>query len=49
MSTLVDSLRKRCREKPGATQSALYDEEYEILNGDLTGFARFILDEARPS
>src|SRR3954471_4255316 len=48
MSSLVDSLRKRCREKPGATKSALYDEQYEVLDGDLTGFARLILDEAPP-
>jgi uncharacterized protein YwqG/predicted DNA-binding protein (MmcQ/YjbR family) len=48
MSTIVDSLRKRCREKPGATKDPLYDEEYGVLNGDLTGFARFILDESPP-
>ncbi len=45
MPTLIDSLRKRCREKPGATKDQLYDEEYCVLDGDLTGFARFILDE----
>ena len=48
MPTLIDSLRKRCREKPGATKNPLYDEEYGVLDGDLTGFARFILDETPP-
>jgi uncharacterized protein YwqG/predicted DNA-binding protein (MmcQ/YjbR family) len=48
MLTLIDSLRKSCREKPGATKDPLYDEEYGILNGDLSGFARFILDETPP-
>src|SRR5262245_28071305 len=48
MSTLVESLRKSCREKPGATKCPIYDEEYDVLNGDLTGFARFILDETPP-
>jgi uncharacterized protein YwqG/predicted DNA-binding protein (MmcQ/YjbR family) len=48
MATLVESLRKRCREKPGATKDPLYDEEYRVLDGDLTGFARFILDETPP-
>jgi uncharacterized protein YwqG/predicted DNA-binding protein (MmcQ/YjbR family) len=48
MSTPLESLRKRCRDKPGATKSPLYDEEYRVLNGDLTGFARFILDDTPP-
>jgi uncharacterized protein YwqG/predicted DNA-binding protein (MmcQ/YjbR family) len=48
MAKLIDLLRKRCREKPGATKDPLYDEEYGILDGDLTGFARFILDETPP-
>lgn len=48
MTTLLESLRKRCRAKPGATKCPLYDEEYEILDGDLAGFARFILDESPP-
>lgn len=48
MPTLIDLLRQRCREKPGATKDRLHDEEYCVLDGELTGFARFILDETPP-
>jgi uncharacterized protein YwqG/predicted DNA-binding protein (MmcQ/YjbR family) len=48
MSTLVESLRMRCREKPGATKCPHYNEQYDILNGFLDGFARLILDETPP-
>lgn len=48
MSNIIELLRQRCQQRPGATRCPLYDEEYTVLNGDLTGFARFILDETPP-
>ena len=48
MNTTIKLLRDRCRGKSGATRGSLFAEEYTILDGDLTGFARFILDETPP-
>jgi predicted DNA-binding protein (MmcQ/YjbR family) len=48
MKALIETLPRRCVEKPGVTRDALDDEEYGVLGGFLDGFARFILDESPP-
>ena len=48
MSALIDAVRKRCKEKPGAKVSQLSDNEYDILNSDLSLYARLFPDESPP-
>lgn len=48
MPSIIDTLRKRCREKPGCERNKLYEESYRVLEGGLTEFARFYLDETPP-
>lgn len=48
MNDLIETLRRRCREKPGSRRESASGEGYAVLEGFLDGFARFILTESPP-
>ena len=47
-NNLIETLRRRCREKPGMQLANLGGESYKVMDGFLDSFARFILDETPP-